>query len=84
MSPYFIVVEGQKGPKKPHSTLESVRAEAARLFDQHDGRMTVFILETCARLIGDAAQQIRQADKTKPDPDVIPRRRKDWQSRTPA
>jgi hypothetical protein len=45
-APYYIICLGSRGPRKPHLTIESARAEAARLFEHFKGLETVRIMET--------------------------------------
>lgn len=46
LAPFYLTVEGARGPKKPHGTLESAREEARRLYTQHKTARRVYLLGT--------------------------------------
>ena len=45
-APYFLVVEGKRGPKVPASDLEAALKQARLLHERNDGAKRVFVLET--------------------------------------
>lgn len=53
-APYFLVVEGKRGPKVPLADLDAARAQAQCLHARNEGRKRVFILATIDMVEADA------------------------------
>ena len=45
-APYYVIVEGRRGPKRPQPDLETARSEAHRLYLNHGMTRAVSVLET--------------------------------------